>query len=316
VSEIHKLKALNLRKVWPDEARNFTPWLAQNLDLLASRLNLILELVGVEVTLPRAGRVDILAEQATTRARVVIENQLGSSDHSHCLRLLGYAANAEANILVWVAGDFTDYHKSILSWLNESDNIAVYAVALRAFRVGSNVAADFEVVIEPSQSQPGTSAPSRKTASSYYAEFYRPVVANLRRSGLLPVGRGGFRGRYRSFQTGYANVFYSSGFFEGRATASLGMYGSDKQHIFQSLSQHRTEIDAQLHGRPEWHQEEGQCWMWLTSEAAVEDPMSIPEEIGQWITENLLRLREVVQPYLERVMVDESTSMDHDEYSE
>ena len=134
--EINALEPVSLRQVWPDEARDFTPWLADNLHLLGAELNLALELVEVEATLPEAGRVDIIAQQVSTMAKVVIENQLEVSDDSHCLRLLGYAANADANILVWVARDFTPYHRSVLSWLNESDNIAVYAVAVRAYRVG------------------------------------------------------------------------------------------------------------------------------------------------------------------------------------
>jgi hypothetical protein len=119
--EINALEPVSLRQVWPDEARDFTPWLADNLHLLGAELNLALELVEVEATLPEAGRVDIIAQQVSTMAKVVIENQLEVSDDSHCLRLLGYAANADANILVWVARDFTPYHRSILSWLNESD---------------------------------------------------------------------------------------------------------------------------------------------------------------------------------------------------
>ena len=101
--EINALEPVSLRQVWPDEARDFTPWLADNLHLLAAELNLALELVEVEATLPEAGRVDIIAQQVSTMAKVVIENQLEVSDDSHCLRLLGYAANADANILVWVA---------------------------------------------------------------------------------------------------------------------------------------------------------------------------------------------------------------------
>ena len=61
---------------------------------------------------------------------VVIENQLEQSDDSHCLRLLGYAATAEAYILVWVAQHFTTYHRSILNWVNEADTIDVYAVTV------------------------------------------------------------------------------------------------------------------------------------------------------------------------------------------
>ena len=299
MGEIHVLEAVELRDFWPHEAHCFTPWLAENLSLLGAELNMVLEREGEEMTLPGAGRVDILARQATTGARVVIENQLGSSDDSHCLRLLGYAANADANILVWVARDFSDYHRSILSWLNESDNIAVYAVEVRAFLVGGSKVVDFSLVVEPPQAGV-TSAPRRKTASTYYAEFYRPVVAMLRRSGLLPVGRGGFRGRYRSFQTGYEDIYYSASVAEGHAAAALGVYGDDKQHIFRSLAQHRDEIDTKLNRETEWHE----YWVWLKRESMVDDPSSIPEEVGEWLTENLLRLREVVQPVLGQVMAD------------
>ena len=296
---IHALKPAKLRDLWPHEAHDFTPWLARNLSMLGAELNLVLEREGEEVTLPGAGKVDILARQATTGARVVIENQLGSSDDSHCLRLLGYAANAEANILVWVARDFSEYHRSILSWLNESDNIAVYAVEVRAFRVDDRKVVDFNLVVEPQDGT--TSAPRKKTATTYYAEFYRPVVDSLRRSGLKPVGRGGFRGRYRSFQTGYPSVYYSSGFSKGRATAALGFYGVNKR-IFDAFAEHRTEIDKALDGQTEWHEEGPQYWVWLMREEAIDDPMSIPETVGDWIIENLVRLKEVAQPYLDSVM--------------
>ena len=313
LTEIHTLEPLNLRKVWPNEAQDFTPWLAKNLSLLASELNLKLELVKEEKVLSGgAGRVDILAKQVTTEAKVVIENQLGSSDHSHCLRLMGYAANADANILVWVARDFSEYHQSILSWLNESDNIAVYAVEVKAYRVGGKVAADFRVVVEPPQSGPGsTSTARKKTTSTYYAEFYRPVIAGLRSAGLAPVGRGGFRGRYRSFQTGYDKVVYSAGLQQtGKATATLIAYGADRRSVFGALIQHRAEIDERLDGQAEWFEEAENPWMWLATEAALDDPSSIPGAVGDWIVENLLRLREVVQPYLNRVMSDITKATD------
>jgi len=308
MAEIHALEPVGLRDLWPHEAHCFTPWLAENLSLLGAELKLVLEREGEEVTLSGSGRVDILARQATTGARVVIENQLGSSDDSHCLRLLGYAANADASILVWVARDFSEYHRSILSWLNESDNIAVYAVEVRAFLVDGRKVADFNLVVEPSQA--GTaSAPGRKTASTYFAEFYRPVVAALRRSGLLPVGRGGFRGRYRSFQTGYEDVYYSAQVAKDRATAALGVYGADRQHIFRALAQHRDEIDARLNGVTEWHE----YWVWLKTEVVVDDPSSIPDEVGEWLIENLLRLKKVAQPVLDRVMADIGTCSDSPE---
>ena len=312
--EINALEPVSLRQVWPDEARDFTPWLANHLHLLESKLNLDLQLVAVEVTLPEAGRVDIIAEQAITQARVVIENQLGVSDDSHCLRLLGYAANADANILVWVARDFTAYHRSILSWLNESGNIAVYAVAVEAYQVGEAIAANFRLIVEPTQSQPGTASTStRMTANTYFADFYRPVVAQLRRTGLLPVSRGGWRGRWRSFQTGYPQVVYAAGLSEDKAWAFLDVYGADNQHIYHALTQHRAEIDAELNGGAEWEQGEDQSWVGLRTEALLSDPVLNLEAVGEWIAENLLRLRAVVQPYLDQVINNAATSGDDED---
>ena len=311
--EINALEPVSLRNAWPDEAQDFTPWLRDHLQLLGSKLNLVLEPVAAEVTLPGAGRVDIIAEQVSTKARVVIENQLEVSDDSHCLRLLGYAAKADANILVWVARDFTAYHRSILEWLNESDNIAVYAVAVKAYRVGDAIAADFQLIVEPPQSNPGTtSTATGMTASTYYANFYRPVVAQLRRSGLLPVSRGGWRGRWRSFQTGYSNVVYAAGLSEDKAWAFLDVYGADNQHVYHGLTLHRAEIDAQLNGGAQWHQGEEQSWVGLQTEAVTDDPMLNLEAVGEWIAENLLRLRAVVQPYLDKVVDNVATTLPDD----
>jgi len=57
MAEIQPLKRVSLREAWPDEARHFTPWLADNIDLLGAQLDLRLERVQAEVTLPgrRAG---------------------------------------------------------------------------------------------------------------------------------------------------------------------------------------------------------------------------------------------------------------------
>ena len=38
----------NLREIWPHEALNFTPWVAENVDLLA-------EAVGLEITVDETG---------------------------------------------------------------------------------------------------------------------------------------------------------------------------------------------------------------------------------------------------------------------
>ena len=311
--EIHALETVSLREAWPDEARHFTPWLADHLELLGAELALDLEQARVEANLPGAGRVDIIARQAGTGAMVVIENQLEVSDDSHLLRLLGYAANADANILVWVASDFTKYHRSILSWLNDSDTIDVYAVTVNAYHVGDALAADFRTVVEPPQSRPGTSSPARETMNTRYAEFYRPLVAQLQRSGLQSVGRGGWRGRWRSFQTPYSEAIYVAGLEKGKAQVFLYLYGPDQQRVYHGLNQYRDEINSKLDGNAVWDQEEDVSWITLEAEAMTTGPEEDLESVRQWMADNLLLLQATVQPYLEQVMGGRDTVHDEGE---
>ena len=305
--EIQPLKRVRLREAWPDEARDFTPWLANNIDLLGDKLDLKLEKVKTEVTLPGAGRVDIYARQANTDAKVVIENQLGESDDSHCLRLLGYAANAEANILVWVARTFNSYHKSILEWLNDADTIHVYAVTVRAYRVGEALAADFHTIVEPPQSQPGSPRSANKNSNTLYAEFYRPLVARLRQSGVQPVGKGGWRGQWRSFQTEHLDVVYATQVLDGKkARVFLSLNGPGRQKRYRVLLRHREEIDGKVNGVI-WGKDGGGFWdscVALESDEAVS--LTSPEEklatVRQWMADNLILLRDTLQPHLDQLI--------------
>ena len=56
--EVHALETVSLREAWPDEARHFTPWMANHLELLGAALALDLE--QAQAILTGAGRVDIL----------------------------------------------------------------------------------------------------------------------------------------------------------------------------------------------------------------------------------------------------------------
>ena len=313
--EIQPLEHVNLREAWPNEALHFTPWLANNIDLLGAKLDLELENVKTEVTLPGTGRVDIYAQQSGTGATVVIENQLGRSDDSHCLRLLGYAANAEANILVWVARAFNSYHKSILEWLNDADTIHVYAVTVRAYRVGEALAADFHTVVEPLQSQLGPSRSANKNSNTLFADFYRPLVARLRRSGVQPVGKGGWRGRWRSFQTEHPDVVYATQVLDGeKARVFLSLNGPGRQQRYRVLLQRREEIDGKVNGAI-WGKEGGGFWdscVMLESDETV--GLASPEEkleaTRQWMADNLILLRDTLQPHLDQLMRAENAASD------
>src|SRR6185437_9219115 len=100
--KIGKLFQVDLREVWPQEASDFTGWLADHLSELSEALDMNLELLKTEQRVDDSRfSIDILAEDESGNY-VIIENQLEKTDHSHLGQIITYASNMEANTVVWI----------------------------------------------------------------------------------------------------------------------------------------------------------------------------------------------------------------------
>ena len=85
--EVESLVEVPSREVWPDEAKDFTPWLAAHPEHLGKALQMDLELEGVEVAVGPFS-ADVVLRDANTEHRVVVENLLGTTDHDHLGKLI------------------------------------------------------------------------------------------------------------------------------------------------------------------------------------------------------------------------------------
>ena len=153
MKKLHTLEKVNLREIWKHEAHNFTQWLA-----LEDNISLLLDEIGVTaeniVTEDSAGKfnVDITADEVGTGKKIVIENQLEKTDHSHLGQLLTYASSFDACIIVWVVAEVREEHKRAIEWFNEHmrDEISFFLVRTEVYRIGnSEPAVKFNVVVEP-----------------------------------------------------------------------------------------------------------------------------------------------------------------------
>jgi hypothetical protein len=133
-----KLIRMNLQDFWLDEAKNFTPWLArnENLELLSSTLGMELEKEGVEVPVGPY-RADIVARALSSDTKAIIENQLGKTDHDHLGKAITYASGLDAQIMIWIAKEFSEEHRRALDFLNENaaPDLRCFGVEIQLWRV-------------------------------------------------------------------------------------------------------------------------------------------------------------------------------------
>jgi len=150
---LSKLKKVDLREEWQHEATDFTNWLAQeeNLQLLSEEIGIDITLVQTEASVGKFS-VDILAEEENTGRKIVIENQLETTNHDHLGKIITYASGFDAEIVIWIVKDVRDEHKKAVDWLNEhtDEKINIFAIRMELWQIGdSPYAPKFHVVSKP-----------------------------------------------------------------------------------------------------------------------------------------------------------------------
>ena len=151
--ELGKIEPVPLREVWRKEDRNFTPWLAEdeNLKLLADTLGLELVREAVEQAVGPF-KADIVCRDNLSGTRVLIENQLERSDHTHLGQILTYAAGLDSTVIVWIASNFTEEHRAALDWLNEKsdETVQFFGLEIQLWQIGKSLRAPkFNIVSRP-----------------------------------------------------------------------------------------------------------------------------------------------------------------------
>ena len=147
---IGRIERVDLREVWEDEARDFTPWLRENIEVLGDELDIVL---SETVSEQAAGdfSVDIVAKDPNGNM-VIIENQLEKSNHDHLGKLITYLTVIEAKTAIWIVKDPRPEHVKAITWLNESSSADFYLLKLEAIRIDDSPAAPLlTLIVGPSE---------------------------------------------------------------------------------------------------------------------------------------------------------------------
>lgn len=311
-TSLARLERVEVRDIWPKEAQDFTPWLAEdeNLQLLGETLGIDLENAGTEVSVG-AFSADILAIDTLSRSKVLIENQLESTDHSHLGQILTYAAGLDAPTVVWIAREFTDEHRAALEWLNSHTpaNIRFFGLEVEVWRIGDSARAPkFNIVAKPNNwtksATPGPAlTPTKRAQQDYWRGFaayasdhavhVRPTAPPAENWMGLAVGRGGYQLR--------AIVSSGSG-GKPEIRAEFVIFGGDPAERFDALTQERDKIHSEFGENLEWHSPEGavqrKIYVRLRIEWRDEDQH---QECHAWLVEKLDRLHKVFHDRIKKI---------------
>lgn len=149
------LKRIDLREYWKHEAFDFTKWLSEpeNIVLLSDEVGIGIEVTQMEASVGRFN-VDILAKEENTGRKIIIENQLDATDHSHLGQLITYAAGLEAQYVIWIVREVREEHRQAVDWLNEhtDEDISFFIVAIELWQIGeSDPAPKFSIISRPNE---------------------------------------------------------------------------------------------------------------------------------------------------------------------
>lgn len=248
--ELGTLKEVtNLRDIWSHEALHFTPWVAENVDLLGDAVGLD---ITVEETESPVGdfHVDIYASETGTDRKIIIENQLEDTDHDHLGKLITYAAGKSADVIIWVVRHAREEHKAAIEWLNNhtDDKIGFFLCEIKLFQIGeSKIAPAFTVVEKPNdwtkEIKKTTAAnPMQQMRMEYWQAFNDYAFQN---DDFVKAfhKRKATTNHWYSLSIGSSSCVISILRIQKRNKLGVELYISDDKELFQSLFAQKTDIE-------------------------------------------------------------------------
>lgn len=278
-----KMQRVELRTIWQNEAGDFTPWLAQsdNLAVLANILGMELELEAMEESVG-SYRADIICRNLADNSRVLIENQLEKTDHSHLGQIVTYAAGLDAVTIVWVAAHFTEQHRAALDWLNEvtGQGIDFFGVEIELWCIDDSPPAPrFNIVSKPNEwTKAVRNTVSQSSTEQMYYEYWTQFIAYLEEKGSR-VGRVSPQsGNWLTFSIGRSNfqIITSVSAQKKIIKAYLQISGPDEKAYFHLLQAQHDEIHAAF-GDIELKWRESSKTGLITAEKSQD-----PSDLEQW----------------------------------
>lgn len=301
-------KVENLRTVWAHEALEFTPWLAkpENIKLLGDAIGLDIEVEETESDVDGFS-ADIVGVDTNTGRKVIIENQLEDSNHTHLGQIITYAAGKSATTIIWIVKHARAAHKAAIEWLNNhsDEDINFFLIEIELWQINDSlIAPKFNIVEEPNNwtkeikktSGSGESY-AHQARLSFWTGFneYAFSDASYKRE---------FRQRKHSTDHWYDLSIGSSKchiailYLVQRNELVIELYIDNDKELFENFYLHKAEIEKVVGVELDWRRlpEKKASRILLTKEFDLTDTSIINDEYN-WAKEYTLKFKKAFKPY-------------------
>lgn len=298
-----ELSKVSLREIWPHEASDFTPWLAENIEELGKSLGMDLELIEQEASVGDFS-LDILAKDLGSSKSVIIENQLTQTDHDHLGKLLTYAAGFDASIVIWVSESIREEHRQAMDWLNQrTDNeTSFFGVVVEVIKIdNSKPAFNFKLIASPNEWQKNKKRQAQRASTSTkgekYQNYFQSLIDTLRDTHRFTSAKAGQPQNWYSFSSGVSGLTYGANFSQGgKARAELYIDLGDQEknkYVFDQLLNQKEKIESDLGEAVSWERLDNKraSRLALYTDGAIDDSDSDLERVKNWHIEKLLKIK-------------------------
>lgn len=279
--ELGKLQKIDLRKAWKHEALDFTNWLAkdENLGLLSDEIGIGLQVLQTEASVGKFN-VDILAEEENTGRKVVIENQLEMTDHSHLGQVITYASGYDAEIIIWIVKDVRDEHKQAIDWLNEhtDEKINFFAIKMELWQIGSSpFAPKFQIISKPNDWAKAIKKSTGQSALSdtklLQLEFWNKFKEYAQSNNSKLRLRKSYPQHWYDISFGSSDAHISLTINSQLNQIACEIYIPNSKDLFYELEKQKEKIEQELDMKLEWMALEGKkaSRIKISSEADIND---------------------------------------------
>jgi hypothetical protein len=298
--------------VWKHEAYDFTSWLEDNMDVLGEILDLELSTVEREKSVG-SFNIDLVAEDADGNT-VIIENQLGMSDHDHLGKVLTYLTSMEAKIGIWITKDARPEHIKAIAWLNESSSASFYLVKVEAIKIGESAPAPLLTLIVGPSEEGKEIGKKKKEMSERYAlryEFWKKLLEYAQTMTKLHATRSPTQHNWVGGSSGVGGLSYNYSVTQHEITVELYIdKGKENEEenirIFEDLRRSSEEIER-VFGEPlEWQRLEDRRACRIRKVLDVggyRDPEESWAKIHEAAVDSMIRLDRAFRPYIQKQKV-------------